>query len=85
VVTVEITGLKFVPDTIEVPAGTTVEWVNRDSVDHTVTQDVPEAERMFDSDSIVRGQTFRFTFATPGTYEYFCIPHPFMKGTVVVT
>lgn len=49
-----------------------------------MTQDVPDAERLFDSDSIVWGETFRFTFDTPGTYDYFCIPHPFMKGTVVV-
>ncbi len=24
------------------------------------------------------------TFDTPGTYEYFCLIHPFMHGTVVV-
>jgi plastocyanin len=32
------------------------------------------------------GDTFKVTFTTPGTYEYFCIPHESdgMKGTIVV-
>ena len=32
------------------------------------------------------GDSYKFTFTTPGTYEYFCIPHESdgMKGTIVV-
>jgi plastocyanin len=30
------------------------------------------------------GNTFSVTFETPGTYEYLCILHPWMTGSVVV-
>ena len=30
------------------------------------------------------GNTFSVTFETPGTYEYLCIIHPWMTGSVVV-
>ena len=29
-------------------------------------------------------KTFAFTFSTAGTYKVVCIPHPEMKGTIVV-
>jgi amicyanin len=69
-----------VPGTIEIEAGTTVEWTNNDPLAHTVTA----ADRSFDSGQIGSGQTWRHTFTQPGTYDYTCTPHPFMKGTVVV-
>ena len=31
------------------------------------------------------GQTFSYTFDKPGTYPVFCLPHPFMTQTVVVS
>ena len=34
---VDIAGLAFSPSTLAVPAGTTVTWVNKDFVTHTVT------------------------------------------------
>ena len=34
---------------------------------------------------ILEGESFEVEFDTPGTYEYFCIPHePTMKGSIVV-
>ncbi|MFN2490467.1 MAG: plastocyanin/azurin family copper-binding protein [Actinomycetota bacterium] len=35
---------------------------------------------------ITEGETYEVTLDTPGTYEYFCIPHEQqgMKGTIVV-
>ncbi len=77
---ITISGFAFVPPTIEITAGTKVVWTNSDSVVHTVTSDA----RIFDSGNMSRGATFSFTFTQPGIYEYFCIPHPYMKGTVVV-
>jgi|YNPNPStandDraft_1061719.scaffolds.fasta_scaffold205262_1 plastocyanin len=77
---ITISGFAFVPQTIEITAGTKVVWMNNDSVVHTVTSN----DRIFDSGNMSRGATFSFTFTQPGTYEYFCIPHPYMKGTVVV-
>ncbi len=30
------------------------------------------------------GQTFTFTFSTPGTYTYHCQYHPWMTATITV-
>lgn len=44
---------------------------------------------LFDSGSIERPNTFRpntftVTFSEPGEYDYYCVPHPWMKGRVIV-
>jgi plastocyanin len=36
------------------------------------------------SGPIAPGEKFMFTFTSPGTYPYYCIYHPWMKGTVTV-
>jgi plastocyanin len=63
-----------------VTAGTTVEWTNRDQVEHTITA----SDGSWDSGLIAPGGTWRHTFDTPGTYAVHCTPHPFMKGEIVV-
>jgi len=73
-------NLAFVPGTITIQAGTTVEWTNNDPLSHSVTSD----DGSFASGLIGSGRKWRHTFATPGTYTYHCTPHPFMKGTVIV-
>ena len=73
-------NMAFAPARLEVAAGTTVEWTNNDPLPHTVTS----ATGAFESGLIPSGRTWRFTFTTPGTYEYACTPHPFMKGVVIV-
>jgi len=30
------------------------------------------------------GQSWSYTFTTPGTYEYYCIVHPYMIGHITV-
>ena len=71
----------FDPVIIRVTAGTTVTWMNDDDVAHTVTADEGE----FDSGFVNPGQSWSHTFTEPGTYRYYCLPHPWMKGTVVVS
>ena len=39
----------------------------------------------FDSGFFAKDGSFSFTFATPGTYDYFCKRHPSMKARVTVT
>jgi copper-containing nitrite reductase len=72
----------FSPATITVVIGVnnTVVWTNRDSSPHTVTS----ATKAFDSGNLNAGDTFTFTFTAPGTYQYVCSYHPWMKGTVIV-
>lgn len=77
--TVEIRNYAYSPQNITVPVGTTVTWVQDDSTIHTVT-DVG----VFDSGHLSRGQLFRYTFRTPGTYDYHGSVHPGLTGSVTV-
>jgi len=73
-------SMAFTPGRIEIMAGTTVQWTNNDPLAHSVTA----ADRSFDSGLIQPGQSWAYTFDTPGTYDFSCTPHPFMKGVVIV-
>ena len=64
-----------------VKAGTTVTWENRDNTQHTTTSTA--SPPVWDSGILNPGQSFSFTFNTPGTFSYICNVHP-MAGTVVV-
>jgi plastocyanin len=75
-----IKSLAFQPNRIEITAGTTVTWTNNDPLEHSVTA----VDRSFDSGLIKSGGTWRYTFTRPGTYQFYCQPHPFMKGVVIV-
>ncbi len=79
-VVVSVKNLAYSLGALEISAGTTVEWVNDDPVEHSIVA----ADGRFDSMLIKPGGTWRYTFWTPGTYAYSCRPHPFMKGTVTV-
>ena len=68
------------PEVISVAVGTTVSWVNNDAAIHTVTA----TEGEFDSEIFSAGESFDYTFNSPGSYDYFCIVHPWMVGTVNV-
>lgn len=67
------------PLTIDV--GTKVNWINQDTVSHTITS----FTGAFDSGTLAAGQTFSFTFNDPGTFNYYCQIHPTMTGQIVVT
>lgn len=81
VVEIDVFGFSFGGDVMRVPAGTTVRWVNRDPVGHTVTPDRGD----WGSPLIGPGEVFEHTFSEPGEYPYHCIPHPYMQSRVVVT
>jgi plastocyanin len=70
----------FDPKEVTIKAGDTVTWVNEDPTDHDVVANNGE----FKSELFDQGGTFSFTFATAGTYPYFCSIHPDMTGTVIV-
>jgi plastocyanin len=78
-------NIAFVPAVASIPAGTTVVWVNQDTVPHTATagtRDAPSGD--FDSGTMEEGATFSFTFDVPGRYDYFCAIHPGMDGVIVI-
>lgn len=78
---VQIVNFAYAPGNIQVKAGTTVTWTNQDTAPHSVTF----KNGMKDSGVLQRGQTFSYTFTTPGTYQYYCTVHPYMTATVTVT
>jgi nitrite reductase (NO-forming) len=81
----EFAATESVPDysvnDLMIAVGTTVTWTNNDpGMIHTVTA----TDGTFDSGMLAEGQTFTYTFDTPGTFEYFCSPHPWMRARVTV-
>jgi len=80
---VAIRNFGFHPDSLAVPAGATVTWVNCEDVGqepHTTTSD----NAVWDSPDLSSGARFSHTFAAPGSFPYHCTPHPFMLAKVVV-
>ncbi len=82
----EVKNECYIPSLIEINEGDTVIWSNDDSAAHTVTSGTPSdgPDGMFDSSLVMAGNTFEFTFEDKGEYDYFCIVHPWMTGSVKV-
>jgi plastocyanin len=76
----------FSPADITVNAGDTVEWMNVDTAAHTVTAGSPADVQIeiFDSSLLMGDGTWSFTFDEAGSYDYFCMVHPWMIGSVTV-
>jgi plastocyanin len=70
----------FPPNPLTVDAGTTVTWMNTDSIAHTSTSDGAG----WDSGIIAAGAQYSVALNTAGTFHYHCQIHPGMIGTVVV-
>jgi plastocyanin len=71
---VSLNRMAFFPASLTVKTGTTVKWTNSqvDKLDHTVNAN----DNSFGSPVLHPGDSFTTTFATPGTYLYFCSLHP---------
>jgi plastocyanin len=70
----------YTPPTLTVHVGDAVAWRNDGQEVHTVTSD----DGSFDSGDLQHGATWSHTFTAPGTYTYFCVPHTWMAGTIIV-
>jgi plastocyanin len=78
---VVIGNFSFSPKTFTVPVGATVTWTNHDNVPHVVASSNNQCEK---SPALKAAQSFSRTFATAGTYSYFCSIHPRMTGKIIV-
>ena len=79
---VAIRDFLYYPDSIAVPVGATVTWVNCEPVGtepHTTTSDTPA----WDSGEFPVGARFSHTFPAGGAFPYHCTSHPFMIAKVV--
>ncbi len=79
---VSISNFTFSPATLEVPAGTTLRWVNDDDVPHTVLGS--DQGSVLRSPALDTSDSYSVVMSQPGTYRYFCSLHPHMTGTIVV-
>ncbi len=77
----ECGGKCFVPNNVQVKVGGTVTWKNIDTAAHTAT----DSNGAFDSGMVMAKGSFKHKFDTAGTYNYMCIVHPWMQGTVTVS
>ena len=76
-----IQNQSYVPATLTVGPGQIVTWVNQDTVDHTVSSSLSTGPH---SNVMLPGDRYSFTFDSPGTFNYFCMLHTNMTGTVTV-
>ena len=76
----------FIPSTVTIPMGGTVTWENNDTAAHTSTAGsaTEGPSGVFDSSLIMAGSSFSHTFDEAGSFDYFCMVHPWMAGTVIV-
>ncbi|MFQ5904251.1 MAG: cupredoxin family copper-binding protein [Candidatus Binatia bacterium] len=77
-VELKIEGFAFHPATITIAPGTTVTWINQDSVAHTVAMAGTESPRLN------KGDSWSYTFEVAGTFDYICGLHPSMKGQIII-
>jgi plastocyanin len=77
---VTIDNFTFAPPAMTIAVGTTVKWLNRDDIPHTVV----EKNKTFRSKALDTDDSYSYTFATAGTFDYFCSLHPHMVAQVIV-
>ena len=78
---VTIDNFSFKPQTLTVPVGATVTWVNHDDIPHTV---LSNDKTTIVSPALDTDEKFSYTFTAAGTNDYYCSVHPHMKGRIIV-
>ena len=83
----EISSTCYMPSSKSIKAGDTIRWVNLDGSPHTVTSGSLEngPDGNFDTGLIKPGKQSSVKFPHATTYDYFCIVHPWAKGTIIVS
>ena len=71
--------MQFQPAVLTIKKGDTVTWINKDFVDHDVTE---EKLRAWKSPTIKAGK--KFSRVITASTEYFCSIHVVMKGKLKV-
>lgn len=78
---ISITGMAYSPSSLNINVGDTVIWTNNDGMPHTVSS----VDSLFDSGTINDTETFSHTFNSEGTFDYECLFHPAMLGSITVS
>lgn len=84
-VVVGIEKMKYLTPEVTIKAGETVYWVNGEVMPHNVAfKKGIVGEDAFRGEMMTKDQAYAITFNEAGSYDYFCTPHPFMRGKVIV-
>jgi plastocyanin len=78
---VEIQGMKFHPEVLELRQGDTVVWINRDIVPHTATS---TRKSGWDTGTLLQGTSGQYVARHRGEDPYFCRLHPVMLAKLIV-
>jgi plastocyanin/cytochrome c553 len=78
---VSMDGTAFEPRELEVKAGETVVWINKDPFPHNVSSTSGDIH----SGDLDPDRQWQFRPTLPGTYSYVCTLHPGMNGRLIVT
>ncbi|EPA05949.1 copper binding protein, plastocyanin/azurin family [Candidatus Nitrosarchaeum limnium BG20] len=75
----------YEPDVAHVPKGDVIEWINEDTVPHTVTSSVDFGDT-FNSNMMNAGEKYTLDTSklASGEYEYMCMVHPWMVATLII-
>jgi plastocyanin len=79
-ISVNIKNFDYSPMELDIKAGTTVVWKNRDGEPHTIAS----TDGLFRSPALDQNDSYSFTFNRPGVFKYICSIHPKMKATITV-
>jgi len=78
----------YMPYNAALDPGGEAMWHNIDTAAHTVSSGTPSGDdvgALFDSSLVMAGGMFSYKFEEAGTYDYFCMVHPWMTGIVTVS
>lgn len=81
----DVEDVCYIPSKIVIQKGDSVTWLNEDSAFHTVTSGFyGEPTELFDSGYLDPYQYYTLSFDEIGTYDYYCVLHPWMFAQVIV-
>ncbi|MCR2804935.1 cupredoxin domain-containing protein [Paenibacillus soyae] len=77
---VEIVNFAFSPAELTIKAGDSVKFINKDEIGHSATAD----DKSFDTGMLELDDAKEVAFDKEGEFSYYCLPHPGMKGKIIV-
>ena len=77
----DVASWGYGPTTTTISVGRTITWTNTGTSPHDATS----TDGSWQTPLLSSGGSASVTFSIPGTFDYTCVLHPWMKGTVVVT
>lgn len=78
---IKIEKFEYSPKELEINLGDIVIWTNLDDVQHTITS---EDKKELASNLFGKNKQYSHKFNNQGEFNYYCIPHPSMRGKIIV-